>query len=174
VFQVELDIATLRATVSPEAHRTVQFPQARSYDLDIANFLQPDSFAVREFALDPAGNVALTFAHRHPFAAPDFAAGITGQNRADLGYTGRLLILADLAPGDIAANSWYGGTIRANPRLVEDADGYVNPGDLLANTGPFNANTFPYVLLADEALNNRSNVDNGGQPNGNYDPPSGG
>ncbi|HYE79520.1 MAG TPA: hypothetical protein VEI97_16155, partial [bacterium] len=130
-------------------------------------------FRVVGLTLTRLDQVKVTFAHAHPFAAPDLTRPPTGANRADLGYTGRLLVLADLTPAEEATHSFFGGTIKAQTALVDWPDGYVNPGTLLHQTG-LRANTFPYVLLADEAQDNRAGISNGGIPGGNYDAGFGG
>ncbi|MEO7992816.1 MAG: PKD domain-containing protein, partial [bacterium] len=79
------------------------------------------------------------------------------------GYTGRLLILADRE-----TQQFYGPSVRTDPTLVKNADGYIRTGDLLATTDLLN-NTFPYVLLADDGEDNRLNDSNGENPVGNYD-----
>ena len=171
-FHVQVDPAQLRARVTPEPVRAAQFPQALSYDLDIEKFLKSDSFRISQVGFDGNGDLRLTFKHRHPFPAPDFSAAITGVNRADLGYTGELLILADLDASEVPDHTFFGSVI-ANTELVTDPDGYLSPGDLLHASG-FAVNAFPYVLLADEAKDNRTAVSNGGVMSGSYDAASGG
>ncbi|MEO7993861.1 MAG: hypothetical protein ABI743_05640 [bacterium] len=165
VYDLTVDPTTMTATLAPAAVRAAQGPQALSYDLDIARFLKSDSLDVTSVTRDGNGDLSIGFVQRHPFPAPNFASPVSGSNRADLGYTGRLLILADLASGEVPSNTWF-GNVTANPRLVQHPDGFVNPGDLLRTTG-LTTNTFPYMLLADEAKDNRVGVPNGG-PTGNY------
>ncbi|HYE76520.1 MAG TPA: PKD domain-containing protein, partial [bacterium] len=174
-FRLTIDPAALTATAEPVAGRSgqAQPPQALSYDLDIANFLKPDSFEVTSVGRDVAGDLTLGFIHRHPFPAPDFSRPISGQNRADLGYTGRLLVLAD-----VNTRSFF-GDVTTDPTLVKAPDGYLRTGDLLAAQGLAH-NTFPYVLLADDGEDNRitatnnTPLSNGGTPQGTYDPAVGG
>lgn len=168
LFTLQLDPAALQATVSAVRGSQAQPPQANTYDLDIENFLRPDSLRIRRVRRTPGGDLELTFRHSHPFPAPDVNAAITAQNRADLGYTGRLLILAEGT-----SQVYFGGEVRLDPTLVADADGYLNPGDLLATTGLTNT-AFPYVLLADEAEDNRLGNSNGGLMHGSYEPLAGG
>jgi|GEM_PF-1574814 len=170
LFDVHVDPVALTATATPRAGRRAeaQPPQALSYDLDIANFLQPDSFELSSVTTDADGDLEVGFIHRHPFRAPDFTAAITGTNRADLSYTGRLLILADRT-----SSSFFTSGVTLDPTLVKGADGYVSPGNLLATVGLTN-NTFPFILLADDGEDNRVDESNGGSPTGNYVAATGG
>ncbi|MCG3152914.1 MAG: hypothetical protein GEEBNDBF_02219 [bacterium] len=167
-FQVALDPDTLTAEVLPVRVPQAQPPQGLMYDLDIQQFLKADSFRLLGARTTAAGDFELEFSHAHPFPAPDFSASISGLNRADLGYTGRLLILAE-GP----AVSYFGGEVTMPVGAVIDADGYLNAGDLLSHTGLAN-DTFPYVLLVDEAQDNRAGRSNGGTMTGNYAPVTGG
>lgn len=167
-FNVVLDPLALSAVVTPPRLAQAQPPQAFQYDLDIANFLAADSFEVTGVSYDGAGDVVLDFIHRHPFPAPDLTQVPFGKNRADLGYTGRLLILATTR-----SVPFFNGAITTDPGLIRDADGYCHAGDLLHVFGMPN-NTFPYVLLADDGEDNRIGVSNGGNPRGNFgDDPAG-
>lgn len=170
MFDLQIDAVGLTATATPVASRQgqAQPPQALSFDLDIANFLRPNSFEVVGITRDVDGDLELSFIHRHPFPAPNFANPISGQNRADLGYTGRLMILAEES-----SSTFYSNSVRLDPTLIKDADGYFNTGDLLATQGLTN-NTFPYVLLADDGEDNRIGDSNGGSPTGSYAPAAGG
>lgn len=177
VFNLTLDPAALTATLTPrmEAERSAQF-QALNFDLDIANFQKPDTLRIVRLAGDVDDDLQLVFRHSHPFAAPNLLGNPTAQNRADLGYTGRLLIVKDLLLSEVPDHIFFddGSTsIVADTRLVKNADGYVNPGTLL-QSGSLLANTHPYVLLADEAKNNRIGISNGGNPQGNYGDTAGG
>ena len=163
VVQVRIDPATLTAWVDVQRSASAQPPQAIYYDFDIANFLNSESFVVTGVSLDEFGDFVLDFTHAHPFPAPDVGAPISGINRADLGYTGRLLVLSSGPP-----ELFFDGTVRLDPNLVKFPDGYVNPGDLLQNDTFRLANTFPYVLLADDGEDNRVGVSNGGDPEGSY------
>lgn len=167
-FEVRVDPATLATTVEPIRNAQAQPPQGNTYDLDIQNFLKADSFRIVGASLTDDGDFRLDFTHAHPFAAPNFASPITGANRADLGYTGRLLVLVDGAP-----STYFGGEVALLDDAVIGADGYLQVGDLLATTG-LGLNTFPYVLLADDAQDNRVNRTNSGSMTGNYDPFAGG
>lgn len=176
-YAITLDPATLTATAHTLPSRGTQGYQALSFDLDITAFTKPDTFVVREVGLDADDDLVITFSHAHPFTAPNLLANPTSQNRADLGYTGRLLILADVASGDVPANTFFAGIpdgeAVANTTLVKSPDGYVPTGDLLAQSG-LNADTFPYVLLADDAEDNRVGISNGSNLHGNYDDLPGG
>ena len=169
-FRVSIDPSSLEATVTTPRLNQSQPPQNLNYDLDIGNFINPYTLEAIGVRIERYGDLTVTFRHRHPFRAPNVAAPITAGNRADLSYTGRLLILADEQVESVDVG---GDTIAFDPYLAKNAQGYVHPGDLLLETG-LAANTFPYFLLVDEAQNNREGVSNGLQATGNYDPGAGG
>ncbi|MEO7995264.1 MAG: hypothetical protein ABI743_12770, partial [bacterium] len=162
-YTITIDPETLQATAEPSIGRSAEAAsQAFSYDLDLAAFLKPDTFRIARVKRLPSGDLNITFRHKHPFPGVDVNAAAIFANRADLGYTGRLLILTT-GP----ATSFFGGTITADLNTCPDADGYLYAGDLLHVTG-LACNTFPYVLLADDAKDNRIGITNGGVPTGNY------
>lgn len=165
-FDLRIDPGTMTATIVPLRSAQAQPPQALRYDLDIAKFLTPATLEAAGVALTSFEDVTVRIRHKHPFPAPDFAAAITAKNRADLGYTGRLFVLAETVQQDL------GSGITVDPMLVRDADGYASPGDLLR--APIGNTHYPYILLADEAKNNRLGASNGGMDTGNYDPATGG
>lgn len=173
-YQLELDQASMTALIRPIDERSAAAsPQGKRYDLDIEKFLMPTSLTVESFHREDNGDLHLVLHHAHPFPAPDVVEPPTGINRADLSYTGRLLVLADLDAGKVPANTYFGDVI-ANTQLVIGAQGYLQAGDLLHLNG-FNTNTFPYILLADDGQDNRlDKVSNEGVPTGNYDPLLGG
>lgn len=168
-WQLTADPSTLQATCTylPERAATVG-TQARYYDVDISQFVNSSLLRASSVHFDVNGDLLIGLTHRHPFPAPDFTQPITAKNRADLGYTGKLLILADAVHTTFASQS-----LTADPTLVRNPDGYAATGDLLYRTGYTN-NLFPYLLLADEARDNRVGISNGGAPSGNYDAASGG
>ena len=167
-FNVTVDVDSLTATVEPVRSTNAQPPQAIYYDLDIAQFLQADSFAIEGIRSVGDSALLLSYSHAHPFDAPNLESPITGLNRADLGYTGRMLVLAESS-----TESYFNDFYQLDPRLVINADGYVHPRDVLADGGLSN-NTFPYKLLVDEVEDNRADIGNGGDPEGNYVPEFGG
>jgi len=142
------------------------------------------------------------YAISHPFAAPPDPLGeATGANRADLGFSGQVLLMSPAPPNrsiDTASNRFRGDyefafntsgldtTIIANSKLVKNADGYINPhGTIdLDRLPPMNgANAWPFRQLVDESLDPRLTalpsaggvaISNGGSPTGNYDPLQGG
>jgi len=173
-YEIELDQTSLTASIRPVTDRSATAsPQGKRYDLDIEKFLTPTSLTIESFSKEDDGDLHLVLHHAHPFPAPDVVEPPTGVNRADLSYTGRLLILADLEAADIPANTYFDDVI-ANTGLVVEPQGYLKPGDLL-HLGGFNTNTFPYILLADDGADNRlDKVSNEGVPTGNYDPLLGG
>lgn len=166
-FDLTLNLETLSADITPRPERGAA-AQGFMYGLDIANFMTREHLRVAGLSFTPTGDVRITFRHAHPFPAVNTAQPAVGLNRADLGYTGRLLILAD-GPTE----TFFSGVARLDPSLVIDPDGYVNPGDLLAQTG-FTANTFPYMLLVDELKDNRPGISNMGVMSGSYNPAQGG
>ena len=169
-FQLMIDTDTLTASVDWPRTSEAQPPQAIYYDFDIANFLQPSSFVVSRVSIDGDNDIELEFLHEHPFAAPEFSSPISATNRADLGYTGRLLVLANGT-----TELFFDGTARTDPSLVKFPDGYLDPGTLLANDQFSLNNIYPYVLLADEAEDNRlGGPSNEGMPVGSYAPAFGG
>lgn len=137
--------------------------QGRYFDLDIARFISAQTLRVTGFNFDINGDVLVEISHSHPFRAPDFTLPITAGNRADLSYTGKLLILADQEHV-----SFTDYDLSCDPGVLRSPDGYAATGDLLRNAGLTN-NLFPYRLLVDEARNNRVDVSNGGLMTGNYD-----
>ncbi|MEO7994866.1 MAG: hypothetical protein ABI743_10760, partial [bacterium] len=159
LFELTIDPATITASAQPVASRGATGYQASMYDLDLHKFQTPTQFKPESVRFNLVGDVEVAFTHAHPFPAPDLTQPPIGINRADLGYTGRALILADLPSGQVASHTFFGDVI-ANTDLVRGADGYVQPGDLLFDSG-FNTNCFPYMLLADEAKDNRVGVSNG-------------
>ncbi|MCG3151421.1 MAG: hypothetical protein GEEBNDBF_00693 [bacterium] len=171
MYELTVDLATLTAAAVPVAERVTasQPPQAQQYDLDVVNFLTRDGFRIEGVVVLPSGAVEVQFSHAHPFPAPNLALPISGLNRADLGYTGRCLVLATGNP-----RSFLDGTYRVSPDTILNADGYLAPGDLLAGLSLTAVNLFPYVLLADEAKDNRIGRSNLGVMTGSYQPAAGG
>ncbi|HYE80204.1 MAG TPA: hypothetical protein VEI97_19680, partial [bacterium] len=147
--------------------------QGNLYDLDTDAFQNSESFRITGIRVDPDGNPIIDYTHAHPFPAPDFTAAVTATNRADLGYTGKVLFLADVPAAQVPANTYFGDVV-VNPRLVVDADGYAAGGDLLVRGAGRNTTAHPYKLMVDELQNNRIGITNGGQVTGNYDPAAGG
>lgn len=168
-FRVDIDPDTLVATATPHRTGSAQPPQGQRYDLDIANFQNADSFRITGVQILLSGNFRVSFTHAHPFPAPNIANPATGTNRADLGYTGRLVLLTSYNP-----QSFFTNAVRLSAGAVVTPDGYVETGDLLAHAGPSLVTAYPYKLLADEALDNRVDRSNGGNPIGSYSPASGG
>ncbi|MEO7995722.1 MAG: hypothetical protein ABI743_15095, partial [bacterium] len=140
--------------------------------LSVGGYFKPEHLkAVGVQSVDDTLQVTIEVAH--PVPPPVFFKPASATNRADLGFAGRLLVLADIAPEDRPEQSFFGDTVRANTMLVSGADGYVQPRGLL-NTDTF-ANTFPYMLLVDEAKDNRlDGVTNNGDMTGNFYPSTGG
>lgn len=91
-------------------------------------------------------------------------------NRSDLSYAGRAVFLANV-PGDTRT---FFGNVNVDVAGAYNPQGYVDARSIINATGdtrhPGLTNTvFPYVLLADEAKNNRTGVSNSGNMTGNYD-----
>ncbi|MEO7993762.1 MAG: hypothetical protein ABI743_05125, partial [bacterium] len=174
LFAVQVDPACLSATITTADSRNAQAqpPQALSYDIDISKFVKSPNLLVRRVSQDPDNHdLILTIEFRHPFQAPNFAGSISAKNRADLGFTGRLLILADQNRQSLAVPGE--GTYRFDPTYVVNPDGYCAVVDLLRQSG-ITSNLLPYRLLADEALDDRAGVSNGGVMTGNYNAATGG
>jgi len=169
LFDLHLDRGSLNAQLMPVHSVAAQPPQNQSYDLDIAKFLTRQTLQVEAVRLNDFEDVVVRLRHSHPFPAPDFTAPITGKNRADLGYTGRLMILADET-----SQSLNSGSITVDPWTVRDVDGYMPAGDLLRDSAGLTNTYFPFILLVDEAKNNRPGISNGAVATGNYDAASGG
>ncbi|MEO7994002.1 MAG: hypothetical protein ABI743_06345 [bacterium] len=172
-FDVVIDRANLTATLTP--WRRGENFQANVYDLDIDQFQNADSFRVLGIRIDADGNPIMDYSHAHPFPPPNLALPVTSLNRADLGYTGRVLFISNLSAAQLPANTYF-TDVKANTSVVVDADGYVNLGttDLVLSAQGYNTNTFPYKLMVDELRNNRTGVTNGGIVTGNYNAATGG
>lgn len=172
-FDITIDPETFTAEVAliPGRRGQTQPPQNLSYDLDIERFLARESFEIKEISVDGDGNFEIGFHHAHPFPAPILTNPVSGLNRADLGYTGRVLFLTAGSPSVFPAT----GGVRVDAVTIMDADGYLDPGGLLdALDGDSLYTVLPYKLLVDEALDNRNEVSNAGDPAGNYEPAAGG
>lgn len=169
-FHLEIDPATLDYELTPARLGAAQPPQNRSYDFDIDQFVTPDTLHIGGVYRVGDSALQVYFTHYHPFPAPNLTLPPSASNRTDLGYTGRLLLIPGGAP-----SFYFNDEVRLVEGVIADADGYVNPGNLLANGPaiPF-SNTFPYKLLVDEKLNNRPGISNDGLMTGSYDPASGG
>ena len=169
-FRLHVNPTTLHAEIiPPERHAASQPPQNLLYDLDISAFLTASNLRLAGLELQNDDDIRVLIEHKHPFAAPNVTQPITAANRADLSYSGRLLMLADF----VTASATYAGTTYTfDPLTIKDSDGYLFTGDLLLEED-ITANLFPYVLLVDEALDNRD-VSNGGNPMGSYSPGTGG
>lgn len=170
-FTVTVDAASLTATAEP--WRQAEGFQANLFDLDINAFQSAESFRLTGVRSDPDGNPILDYTHAHPFAAPNFAQPVTGLNRADLGYTGRILFVSDLSAGQVPSFRFFGGVV-ANTAFVQNPDGYVSVGDLLANGEGLRTTAHPYRLIVDEVRNNRVGVSNAGSYTGSFDTALGG
>ncbi|HYE76409.1 MAG TPA: hypothetical protein VEI97_00355 [bacterium] len=146
------------------------------YLLSLGAFFGPGDLTV-ESVRTAGETLELGYVVHHPFPAPtDLDAPATAGNRADLGFAGMVLLLADVAgpAGNSYFNSGPAERVIANTRLLTNADAYYRPAGLLALSSVA-ANTFPYKLVVDELLDSRTSqrtgaaLSNGG-PTGNYDP----
>ncbi|HYE79438.1 MAG TPA: PKD domain-containing protein, partial [bacterium] len=162
-YALDLDLTSLQATVAPSRGAAAQPPQNLQYDLDLAKFLTPGVLSVTGVGFDGDGDVVVSLRHRHPFPAPDLALPPSALNRADLGYTGRLLVKTTGTP-----HPFFGGEVTVDPSLVKNPDGYIAPEDLLLEPAAGTATAHPYLLLVDEAEDNRVGRTNGGVMTGNY------
>lgn len=167
---LRIDPGAEAASLIAGAPRTAAGNDTLAY-LALNNFLGTDELAITSVGRE-AEALVLTIRVTHPFAAPQLSQPGSGKNRADLGFAGRLVVLADVPDDERTASRFFDDSIRANVSLVPDAAGYVEPRGLLPTT-TF-ANTFPYLLLVDEAANNRIGVSNGSNPRGTYQSAVGG
>ncbi|HYE80420.1 MAG TPA: hypothetical protein VEI97_20800, partial [bacterium] len=170
LFTIDVDPSTLSAAV-----RLKETRQATAtddvYHLSIGNFMNAGTVKVTNIT-GTATTLDISYAVTHPFGVPaDLDAPATAANRLDLGISGRVLFMADVAS---AAGNTYFTDVVANTSLVRNADGLVRPRGMLDTTG-FTANTFPFKSLVDETQDPRtgtasgSAVSNGGLVTGNYD-----
>ncbi|MEO7995242.1 MAG: SBBP repeat-containing protein, partial [bacterium] len=167
LFDVTVDPAQLSATITPVGQRRAQ-DNDDVYALPLDAFRQPQTLRVESVA-NGMSTLDLSWRFTHPFASS------TVTNRADLGFSGYLVLLVD----DSNAVAYFDdGTdaVRANTSLVQNAQSYVRPGGLLDLSG-YTCNTFPAQLIADDAgLGNvidaatESPISNGGDPKGNFGP----
>ncbi|MEO7993073.1 MAG: hypothetical protein ABI743_01640 [bacterium] len=169
-YELTIDPLSLNATIDllPVREGSSRPPQTLNYDVDLTHLLKPGALKILSVSRDGDGDFVISYRHTHPMAAPDLTQPPTARNRADLGYTGRLLFLASGAP-----QPFFNNTITLDPTVIKHPDGYVDAGDLLAHQG-LTANTFPYQLLVDETRDNREQVSNNFRPVGNYDARDGG
>jgi len=170
MFDVTVDPAALTAQVEPSRLLAAQPPQALSYQIDISPFVKPVDFRITSVRRGPAGSLLLEWRHAHPFPAPNFEAPISGKNRADLGYTGYLVLISKDQIG-----TYDGQGVRNDGALLPDAyveieglvpvppQNFINPGDI-----------FPAWLLVNEAYDSRTNVSNDDLMTGSYDGAGGG
>lgn len=163
IYQITIDPGTLTASAELVAQRDLQ--QSELYSLSIQNFMRPDTLII-EGVSETATTLDVHYSTKHPFPqAANLDGPASAGNREDLAVTGRILWLVD-SPDPVTYFAGD-GDILVNTALVTNADGYFAPGALLGTTG-LTANTFPYQLLVDEALDNRVGLSNGGVPTGNF------
>ncbi|HYE76411.1 MAG TPA: hypothetical protein VEI97_00365, partial [bacterium] len=222
-FALHIDTNTLAAVAEPLWKRDGS-AQGDVVDLDLAPLFDgrldsieagilnelPNMFAVAGLGFDASGNLVVHFTHQHPWTSPntflETNTGVAGNpnatppvpsDRADLGYTGRLVVIADLIGSQLDGSGNPLPRFRyftasepdtiLNPTALVAPDGFVT-APLLWADGPFGgvggppspmkANTFPYVLLADDGVRNRlgtvtgnrASPSNNGNVLGNYSP----
>ncbi|HYE77768.1 MAG TPA: hypothetical protein VEI97_07270, partial [bacterium] len=170
--RLTVDMAGMSASVAPLRSGTATDD---SYHLSVQNFLTARHIAVDRVTAT-ATDIVVDYTISHPFPGPtDVNAAPNGfSNRADLGITGRTVILADVSSA--TGNTFFTDVV-ANTDLVALADGYVQPRGLIPQTSSMTANAFPFMLLVDEALGtegSRVGISNGGNPLGNYRADQGG
>ncbi|MEO7993527.1 MAG: hypothetical protein ABI743_03940 [bacterium] len=166
-FQLEIDPVALTAAVSRQELRGAM-GTGDLYLLPLDSFLQADTFSITGVSGSPQ-NLDIHYRFAHPFPAPeDPTAPANGSsNRADLGVSPQILLLAEVSTS--VGNSYFGSVV-ANTKLVPNPDGYYTPNALL-NTFGWLANTFPYYQGVDEANPDaREGASNGGVATGNFGP----
>ncbi|HYE76403.1 MAG TPA: hypothetical protein VEI97_00325 [bacterium] len=171
VYTLDLDPTQLSAAISPEPIR-VPAENDDLYDLSVGRFFRPAHLTADAVRWD-GEDLVVSYTVRHPFAAPaDLNGPVSATNRADLGFAGRLVFLADV-PG-VEGHRFFDESaagrdqVVAETGLIRNPDGYVQPAGLLDLAG-FTANTFPYKLVVDERDGgNRVGHPNGGSPRGNH------
>lgn len=171
LFDVTVDQTSMTAAVMPR--RLGANFQGNLYDLDIRAFQDAESFRITGVRSDPDGNPIIDYQHAHPFGPPDLSKPVSAANRADLGYTGRLLFVGEVPSAQRPGSTFFSGLL-VNVGLVANADGYLEVGDLLTQGQGFVTRAFPYRLIVDEVRNNRVGQPNSGVYTGNYDAASGG
>lgn len=151
-----------------------------TYELSIEDFIRQETIQVLQVTTSPT-TVDILLRVEHPLPAPqDLNGPVTGTNRADLGAALRLLFLQDVPQAE--GFTWFAADepVILNPGFVANAHGYVAPAGLLQLPSNVVANTFPYLLVVDEAANdgtgNREGILGvaGNYGMGNYDPANGG
>ncbi|MEO7994091.1 MAG: hypothetical protein ABI743_06800, partial [bacterium] len=173
IYTVDIDANALAATAHLKQTRSAQ-ANDDLYLLSIEQFLKPTSFRIVGVGASPT-TIDLTWELEHPFAGPSDPTGTPNgaSNRADLGISGQVVFLTDVAAA--TGNTFFdesgtgGGQVVANTGLVANADAFIAPGGLLDLTSAI-ANTFPAQSLVDETSGTGSRVatSNGGIVTGNF------
>lgn len=167
---LSIDPAALSATIVPPPVRQATGNGTLAL-LALNEFLAPEHLQVA--GINRVGDLLhIRLRLQHPFGAPQVSQPASAKNRADLSFAGRLLVLAEVPVAERAVSRFFGDSIRLRPGLLVNADGYTEPRGLVPTTGF--ANVFPYVLVVDEAKDNRLGRSNGNNPQGNYLPSVGG
>ena len=165
-YRVTLDAQSLETSVQMiETRQATQDDDV--YLLSIERFISQSSFKVRDLTKQGL-KLALRYSFTHPFAGPANLDGPpSATNRADLGIAGRVLFLFDVSSA--TGNTYFeaDNPVIANTAIADNADGYFRPAGLISDPGT-TADTFPYKLLVDEAIDNREGISNGGAGTGNY------
>lgn len=173
LYRIHVDAQSLAASVEPVQVRAAQ-DNDDLYQLAINSFLRSNALDITDVEIDP-DSVDITYAITHPFDAPTNLAGpATAANRADLGVSGIVCLLADVASA--TGNTYFDAApdqVIANTDALDNADGYYRPAGLF-DTGGTIATAFPYKVLVDETTDPRTDrsgvaISNGGDPKGNFD-----
>ncbi|MCG3151118.1 MAG: hypothetical protein GEEBNDBF_00387 [bacterium] len=174
-FAVDAAQGTAEVTLSRQGEASDNL-----YELSIEDFTTSDTIKVESVDVTPT-TVDLKIRVTHPIPAPTNLDGPTSsRNRADLGAALRLLLLHDVQATD--GNTFFANDdpVIANTAVIANAHGFFKPAGLVQLPPSFKANTFPYLLVVDEAANdgtgNRDGVAGiaGAFGQGNYDPALGG
>lgn len=174
LYALNLDLAAGQAKIELVAPRAGQATDDL-FSLSLRPLLRHPNIAATAIRVTD-DRVEVDYIVRHPVPAPTDPAGEpSASNRADLGFAGRLLLLADVqdATGRTFFKEPGSPSVIADTGLVVNADGYYRPAGLL-DLPDYTATTFPYQVLVDErGFGNRSGVGNGEDPRGNYHSASG-
>lgn len=172
IVHFDLDVAKGTAKVSPYSRKGSTIGDLFLLNVDqFSCVVAPDPSGTFQNFNGVANTVEFHYLVKHPFAAPPNPTGAASAgNRADLGITGRAVFLVDAPAGRVAdATSalnkddyefTFGtNTVVMDTKDILNADGYIDPGALLAagsgDAGytPQNGTTaYPYRVLVNDGV----------------------